>query len=169
MYVPFSRRIRSSNEFLYRSIRHSSAALRWLCCSVCRVSSLTLMVLSSCFMYSVRRSRNAAWACLFRCLRSSEVAYIWQAVSNWPSVESGWVNVSTHRLPAALALLSLQRVLHDDLSVRLRGRDRRAARAVGVLNNTVMTMAGLGGDYFIHGITAAAISHVKAKAAAIGQ
>jgi hypothetical protein len=29
--LPFSSRMRSSKEFLYRSIRHSSAALRWLC------------------------------------------------------------------------------------------------------------------------------------------
>lgn len=28
-WQPFSRRMRSSREFLYRSIRHSSAAVRW--------------------------------------------------------------------------------------------------------------------------------------------
>lgn len=72
--TPFSIRTRSSNEFLYRSIRHSSAALRWLCCSVRNVSSFSLIVASSCLIYSVLRSRKAAWACLFRCLRSSEVA-----------------------------------------------------------------------------------------------
>lgn len=75
---PFSSRTRSSNEFLYRSIKHSSAALRWLCCKFCKFSSWCLMVFSSCLMYSVRRSRKAACACLFLCLRSSDVAYIWQ-------------------------------------------------------------------------------------------
>lgn len=71
---PFSSRILSSNEFLYRSIKHSSAAVRWLCCRDCRPSSLRLMVASKWRMYSVRRSRKAAWACLFRCFRSSDVA-----------------------------------------------------------------------------------------------
>lgn len=71
---PFSIRILSRSEFLYRSIRHSSAALLWLCCRDWRVSSLRLMVDSSCLMYSVLRSRKAAWACLLRCLRSSDVA-----------------------------------------------------------------------------------------------
>lgn len=59
-YIPFSNRMRSSKEFLYRSIRHSSAALRWLCCRLCKDSSLRLMVVSSCRIYSVRRSRKAA-------------------------------------------------------------------------------------------------------------
>lgn len=36
---PFSKRILSSNEFLYRSIKHSSAADRWLCCKLCNCSS----------------------------------------------------------------------------------------------------------------------------------
>lgn len=76
--IPFSSKILSRREFLYRSIRHSSAAVRWLCWRVVSCSSLCLMVASSCLMYSVRRSRKAAWACLFRCFRSSDVAYIWR-------------------------------------------------------------------------------------------
>ena len=35
------------------------------------------MLVSSCLMYSVRRSRKAAWACRLRCFLSSEVAYIY--------------------------------------------------------------------------------------------
>jgi len=57
-------------------MRHSSAAVRWLCWRLVRVSSFCLIVASSCLIYSVRRSRKAACACLLRCLRSSEVAYI---------------------------------------------------------------------------------------------
>ena len=78
--IPFSSKMRSSSEFLYRSIKHSSAALRWLCCKLCRDSSLRLMVVSSWRIYSVLRSRKAAWAWRLRCLRSSEVAYIWGRV-----------------------------------------------------------------------------------------
>ena len=76
--LPFSSKIRSRREFLYRSIKHSSAAARWLACRLCNVSSRCWMVASNCLIYSVRRSRNAAWACRFLCLRSSDVAYIYQ-------------------------------------------------------------------------------------------
>jgi len=74
--IPFSSRILSSKEFLYRNIKHSSAALRWAVCRLCRLVSCTRMVSSSCLIYSVLRSLKAAWAWRFLCLRSSDVAYI---------------------------------------------------------------------------------------------
>lgn len=55
-------------------MRHSSAAFRWAVCRLCRFCSWIWIVSSSCLMYSVRRSRKAAWAWRFRCFRSSEVA-----------------------------------------------------------------------------------------------
>lgn len=81
---------------MYLNIRHSSAAVRWLCCKLARFSSCCCMVVSSCLMYSVRRSRKAAWACRFRCLRSSDVAYIWddQLCSN-----RGWCIPTGFRPP----------------------------------------------------------------------
>lgn len=63
-------------------MRHSSAAERWLCWRVDRVSSFCLIVASNCLIYSVRRSRKAACACRLRCFRSSDVAYIYEILVN---------------------------------------------------------------------------------------
>src|SRR4051794_40881614 len=99
-------------------MRHSSAALRWLFCRFCSVSSWCLMVLSSCLMYSVLRSRKAACAWRLRCLRSSEVAYIFAGLVS-AKFEMGIEGVAggdagmagsgrAHRFAAALALLLLR-------------------------------------------------------------
>ena len=116
--LPFSRRMRSSSEFLYRSIRHSSAAERWLCCRFCSVSSWCLMVVSSCLMYSVRRSRKAAWACRLRCFRSSEVAYICFRCQSVPCVCF---------VVAACVLLFDFFLVHREATVHVTGPKVRAA------------------------------------------
>jgi hypothetical protein len=58
--LPFSNRILSNREFLYLNMRHSSAALLCAVWRLWRLVSWTRMDSSSCLMYSVRRSLNAA-------------------------------------------------------------------------------------------------------------
>lgn len=67
------RRILSRSEFLYRNIRHSSAVLARAASKLRSLSPYIFTVCSSSFMYSVRRSRNAACASRFRCLLASAV------------------------------------------------------------------------------------------------
>jgi hypothetical protein len=148
--LPFSSKILSSREFLYRSIRHSSAAVRCVICRFCKVSSWCFMVLSSCLMYSVRRSRKAAWAWRLRCLRSSEVAYILRRLVSaildmatdgaTTGAMRAWGNwEGAHWLAAALALLLLLRVvlgisrgLEFGLGRRGNGRGRSVASVFGL-------------------------------------
>lgn len=80
-FSPFSRRILSNSEFLYLIIKHSSVAWEWAVWERWRSALWVATDSSSSCMYSVRRSRNAAWACRFRSLRCSAVECIYRAVS----------------------------------------------------------------------------------------
>lgn len=117
--VPFSNKILSSKEFLYRSIRHSSAANLWLCCKLWSASSCCLIVVSSCLMYSVRRSLKAACAWRFLCLRSSEVAYIF--IRYYQKGGPHGSGRMTYGLPSPFALLHLGGFLREALLLWFRG------------------------------------------------
>ena len=73
--IPFSNKILSRRDVLYRSISTSSAAFRDDCCRLESCSSWCLMVASRCLMYSVRRSRNAITFALAQRARLSSSSF----------------------------------------------------------------------------------------------
>lgn len=78
--TPFSTKILSKSEFLYRNIKHSSAFCSFSINKRLRSAERATASSSSSLIYSVRRSRKAAWAARLRCLRCSGV-WSWGCVS----------------------------------------------------------------------------------------
>jgi len=77
-------------------------------------------------MYSVRRSRNAACACLFRCLRSSDVAYI--CIAEFKKQQQHRKNTTTNRLAPSFSFLDYRRILRVRAFCSRTGRFRPKLR-----------------------------------------